>query len=53
MREDGVIFVANVDKKFEVLAENNMGERVIATPVLLNNRILVRGEKTLFCLGTK
>lgn len=50
-REDGVFYVANVDKKFEVLAENNMGERVIATPVFLNNRILVRGEKNLFCLA--
>lgn len=53
VREDGVMFVANVDNKFEVLAENNMGERVIATPVLLNDRILVRGEKNLFCLGLK
>ena len=53
VREDGVIFVANVDKKFEVLAENNMGERVIATPVFLRDRILVRGEKNLFCLATR
>ncbi len=53
VREDGMVFVANVDGKFEVLAENNMGERVIATPVLLNNRILMRGEKNLFCLGLK
>ena len=53
VREDGVVFVAGVDGKFEVLAENNMGERVIATPVLLNGRILMRGEKNLFCLGSK
>lgn len=50
-REDGVFYVASLSPKFEVLAENNMGERVIATPVFLNNRILVRGEKNLFCLG--
>lgn len=53
VREDGVMFVAGVEGKFELLAENNMGERVIATPVLLGNRILVRGEKHLFCLGAK
>ena len=53
VREDGVVFVANVEKKFEVLAENNMGERVIATPVFLQDRILVRGEKNLFCLATR
>lgn len=53
VREDGMMFVARVDGKFELLAENNMGERIIATPVLLGNRMLVRGEKNLFCLGTK
>ena len=53
VREDGVVFVASVDGKFEVLAENSMGERVIATPVLLSGRILMRGEKNLFCLGSK
>lgn len=53
VREDGVMFVASVDGEFEVLSENNMGERVIATPVLLNCRILMRGEKNLFCLGSK
>lgn len=53
VREDGVFFVADVAQKFAVRAENNMGERVIATPVLLNDRILVRGEKNLFCLGTR
>jgi outer membrane protein assembly factor BamB len=51
VREDGAFFVASLSPKFEVLAENDMGERVIATPVFLNNRILVRGEKNLFCLG--
>jgi hypothetical protein len=28
-----------------------MGERVIASPVPVMNRLLVRGEKHLFCLG--
>lgn len=53
IREDGVVFVVNVDKKFGVIAENNMGERVIATPVFLKDRILVRGEKNLFCLAIR
>ena len=50
-REDGVVFVARVEGKFEVLAENNMGERVIAAPVPVGNRLLLRGEKTLFCIA--
>jgi hypothetical protein len=51
IREDGMALVARVEDKFELLSENNMGERVIASPVAVQNRILVRGEKHLFCLG--
>ena len=52
-REDGVVFVARVEGKFEVLAENDMGERIIASPVPVANRLLLRGEKHLFCVGEK
>jgi hypothetical protein len=53
-REDGVVMVASVkDDKFELLSENNMGESVIGSPVPVpgTNRLLIRGEKHLFCLG--
>ena len=50
-REDGVVFVARADKKFEVLAENDMGERIIAAPVPVSNRLLLRGENHLFCIA--
>lgn len=50
-REDGTVFVANVEGTFEVLAENQMGERVIASPVPIGNRLLIRGEKHLFCVA--
>jgi len=50
-REDGVVFVARVEDKFELLAENSMGERVIASPVPASNRILIRGEQHLFCVA--
>lgn len=49
-REDGVVFVGSISGKFEVLSENDMGERIIAAPVPVNNRLLLRGEKHLFCL---
>ena len=52
IREDGVAYVASIDGKLDVLAENNMGERVIASPVPLPpGRLLIRGEKNLFCIG--
>jgi hypothetical protein len=49
-REDGVVFVAQVEGKFEMLAENPMEEQVIASPVPVDNRLLIRGEKHLFCI---
>ena len=52
-REDGVVFVARVEGKFELLSENNMGERIIAAPVPVGNRLLLRGEKTLFCIAAQ
>ena len=50
-REDGVVLVADVSKGFRYLGENDMGERVIASPVPVANRLLIRGENHLFCLG--
>jgi outer membrane protein assembly factor BamB len=57
-REDGVVFVANIaNNKLEVLAENDMGESVIGSPIPTGKGILLRGEKHLFCVsgenGTK
>jgi outer membrane protein assembly factor BamB len=50
-REDGVIFVAAIKEKFEVVAENNLGEPMIASPVAVQNRLFIRGEKHLFCFA--
>jgi outer membrane protein assembly factor BamB len=52
-REDGVVLVAKIEDKFEMLAENDLGEPIIASPVPIQNRLLIRAEKTLFCFGTK
>ena len=51
-REDGTVFVASVaNDAFKVLAENDMGESVIGSPIPTANRLLIRGEKHLFCIG--
>ncbi len=49
-REDGVVFVARIDPKFEFLSENRMGEQIIASPVPVLNRLLIRGDHHLFCI---
>ena len=50
-REDGVIMAADVRTKFTLLAENDMQERIIASPVPIAGQLLIRGEKHLFCIG--
>lgn len=50
-REDGVVFAARIGERFELLGENPMGERIVASPVPLNNRLLLRGDNHLFCVA--
>jgi outer membrane protein assembly factor BamB len=52
-REDGVVFTARVTDRFELLSENPLGERVVASPVLANNSLLIRGDKHLFSIAAK
>ena len=52
-REDGIVFVANFQDGFKLLTENDMGERIIASPVPVNGSLLIRGEKNLFCYRRK
>ena len=52
-REDGVVFVASIANQFELLAENDMQDRVIASPVPALNRLFIRGEQHLFCIAAE
>ena len=49
-REDGVVFAVRVGEKFELLGENPMGERIVASPVPVAGRLLLRGDQHLFCV---
>jgi outer membrane protein assembly factor BamB len=50
-REDGTVFVASIaGGKLELLAENDMGETIIGSPVPVGDRLLIRGTKHLFCI---
>ncbi len=48
-REDGVVFVASVLNGFKLLAENDLQEPMIGSPVPVQNRLLIRSEQHLFC----
>jgi hypothetical protein len=48
----GEVIVLAADRKFELLARNHLDDLVVATPAVSNDRLYVRGETTLFCIGT-
>lgn len=50
-REDGVVFVASIQPKFELLSENKLGEPTIASPVAAAKSLFLRGERHLFCFA--
>jgi outer membrane protein assembly factor BamB len=50
-REDGVVFAVRVAERFELLGEHPMGERLLASPVPAANRLLLRGDRHLFCVA--
>ena len=58
---DGRIYLASAGKsyvlkagdKFEILATNEIGEDNRASAAVSDGRIYIRGDKTLYCIGTK
>jgi len=49
-REDGAVFVARVEKGFELLSENKFDDRLIASIVPVEKRLLIRGQSFLYCI---
>lgn len=50
-REDGTVFVIDVTKKGEILAENALEEPTVSTPVLIDGMILIRTFESLTCVA--
>jgi outer membrane protein assembly factor BamB len=51
--EDGAVFVIKAGNKYEMLARNEMGEVLMATPAISDGMIFVRGQHHLFCVADK
>jgi outer membrane protein assembly factor BamB len=47
----GLATVVSASANFEKLAENQLDDQTIASPVVSDGRIFIRGNKTLYCLG--
>lgn len=50
--EDGKVFVLSADKKLEILATNEMGEPIYASPIACNNEIFLRTTSSLYCVSS-
>ncbi len=49
----GTLRVVKPGQSYQLVAESELGERVFASPALSEGQILVRGSKSLFCLGQR
>jgi outer membrane protein assembly factor BamB len=49
--KEGVVRVLRAGPTFELLAENDLGESIVASPAISDGEIFIRGEKHLFCVG--
>lgn len=52
-REDGKLFVLRLSNQFEILSEIDMKDRIIASPIAVADRLLVRTLHFLFCITDK
>jgi outer membrane protein assembly factor BamB len=50
---NGTVTVLRAGEKYEVLARNDIGESIVASPALSQGCIFLRGEQHLFCIGGK
>ena len=49
----GDCFVFKASPKFELLATNSMGEKIIGSIAVSNGQLFIRGYQNLFCIGKK
>lgn len=51
--ENGRVVVLAVGEELEVLARNDMGESILATPAISDGRLFIRTRTKLFCVAGK
>ncbi len=49
---DGKTFVVRAGRQFELLATNDLGERITATPAITGNALLYRTDSHLYLIGS-
>ena len=53
LNDNGVMNVVRPGRAFERVAQNELGEKTFASPAISQGQIFLRGDKHLFCIGTR
>lgn len=53
LSETGETIVLKAGREFRVLARNDLGERLVASPAISDGQIFIRTDGYLFCIGKK
>jgi outer membrane protein assembly factor BamB len=52
MDRDGVVHIFKAAAEFESVSDNELSEKADTIPAFMHNRIYIRGEDHLFCIGS-
>lgn len=50
-REGGMFYVIKLGDKFEIVSEIDMKDQIIASPIAVSDRLLIRTGQYLYCIG--
>jgi outer membrane protein assembly factor BamB len=53
LSETGETIVLEAGRQFRVLARNDLGERMVASPAISGGQLFIRTDEHLFCIGKK
>jgi outer membrane protein assembly factor BamB len=52
-RDGGTVYVLSLNDQFEIISQIDMKDRIIASPIAISDRLLIRTMHHLFCIGNK
>ena len=51
LNDNGVMRIVKPGAEYELVAQNELGEKCFPSPAISDGNIFIRGEKNLFCIG--
>jgi outer membrane protein assembly factor BamB len=53
LNDNGVMNIVRPGEKLDLVAKNEIGERTFASPAFSEGQIFIRGQTTLYCIGSR